>query len=82
MGLGIGGRAGVGLFDLRKHGPPRRLHAIGERGAAIRVGSEMMDHLLAMEKLGDDPCQATRKRVGWSLAEETLLHQACLFDQG
>ena len=38
-----------------------------------------MDHLLAKEKLGDDPCQASGKRVGGSLAEETLLHQACLF---
>ena len=44
--------------------------ALGQLEKAIRVGSEMMENLLAMQKLTQDQCQPPRKRVGNPGAEE------------
>ena len=68
--------AGVLLFDLREDRPPRLLHALGQLGVTIRIGHQMMDHLLTMQELGQDQCQSTWQRVSGTAWEETLLHQA------
>ena len=64
------------LLRLREDLLPDLLHALAQLGDAIRVGLQMMDHLLAMQELGHDETQPSRERVAVNAPEEMLLHQA------